>query len=333
MSYGTPPSAPSGDLAALARLLLDRGEKMAETHDLGIGRLLVSRSQSAEWTHLVPRVRHKFTFADPSSLAAWLRKHGDANGCQILVDKAEVAAVLDPHDAGSHRANATLTHHPVWGRWAAVLGRALRQKQLHTLLRAARADLGPLGETLLLRVGSMSASDTATYQQTIDARGMTTLQSADRTTTLSADIPPEIVITVPMYVGVLVRAGDAGELLEPHYTMTLLVEVSVVDGKPFFTLTCPDLEVVELRARQDVATSIRQQLDERPWLVGLGSIESTTWVEPGTPTGQPHLRGVWRPDEALRALEDHAPRPAGGPVDVEPEPAPAPEPGDAPPAA
>ncbi len=214
-------------------------------------------------------------FADPVSLADWLKRNCEPRNAEILVDEEQVTATSGGRDVDADVVSVALTRHPTWARWLAG-ARTMDQKMFHRLLRGAKTDLRPKdvpaadddtklypGESLLEKLGTIKVGGETSYQREIDARGVTTLRSADQKQTVDCKLPDEFHIYVPMYVGVRV-AG-----VEPVYKVRVLVEIDIIQGQPVFKLEFPDLALTMLDARHDVAACLAEQLGSE-WVVGLG---------------------------------------------------------------
>ena len=217
--------------------------------------------------------RRLHTLADPLSLAAWLTREANPRLAEVIVNTDEVVALVSGRDIEADVVSVKLTEHPVWARWKPAT-RAMPHKAFHKLLRAAVVDTRELprrgddsylsqGERLLAEMGKIEVKGATSFTQHIDERGLTTLAAADAKQSIESRIPAEIRLYVPIFVDVEVGG------VAPHYEIRALVETSVVDGKPFFSLEFPDLALVMLEARKDVAACLRERLGEG-WLVVLG---------------------------------------------------------------
>jgi hypothetical protein len=216
------------------------------------------------------------TFNDVTDLAAYLNKHFPPVDTRITVGETVVQATSTPADPHGEVAIAVLETHPLFKRWGDTFGRQIDQRQLLRLLRMAEADLDADGKRLQRACGALVASGSTEFKSEVDARGLVTMGAVSRTQTLSQELPDRFTIDVPLFVGVLLKA-DGDTTVEPFYRLEVLVEVGIIEGKPVFLLTAPSLDVVRLRARQDVRTCLRERLDDRPWLVGLGTQSLQTW--------------------------------------------------------
>jgi hypothetical protein len=254
-----------------------------------------------------------------TDVAAWLNKHAHPDTTQIVVDDDEISAVLDVRHPKSHEVTGALSVHPSWAPWRQVLGRRLNQRQAHRLLRfAGEAELDASGVKLRSQVGSLTAVTGGEVKATYDARGLATVQSGTSTRAVTEELPATIAVSVPLFVGVLLRE-DGDTLVEPAYRLELELTVEVVDHEVMFTFECPRLEIAMLRAREDVATCLRQQLDDRAWLVGLGSVEVEQHLSMGDlvpcalasdPTRRSQTRPDWMVDQVSESRPQHAPYPA-----------------------
>ena len=225
--------------------------------------------------------RRLHTLADPLSLAAWLTREADPDVAEVLVGDGVVTALVDGRDVDADVVTVELTEHPVWARWRPAT-RAMDQKSFHRLLRAAVVDTREpsrrgddmhfsQGEKLLAEVGKIAVRGETSYARDIDERGTSTLVSEGGKTTVESKIPPEIMLYVPIYVDVEV------DRQVPHYPIRALVQIEVSNGKPFFSLEFPDLALVMLEARKDVAACLRERLGEG-WLVVLGEAKQEVVV-------------------------------------------------------
>ena len=225
--------------------------------------------------------RRLHAFADPLSLAAWLQREADPAAAEVLVGDGVVTALVSGRDVDADVVTVELTEHPVWARWKPAT-RAMNQKAFHKLLRAAIVDTRELprrgddayfsqGERLLREMGKIEVRGSVSWTQHIDERGTVALAASSDKTVVESQIPAEITLHVPIFVDVEV----GGQV--PHYAIRALVQVDVVDGKPFFSLEFPDLALVMLQARKDVAACLRERLGEG-WLVVLGEAKQEVVV-------------------------------------------------------
>jgi hypothetical protein len=258
------------------KLLLDQGgvlHQMTQPKD-GLPLLVLRDSYGCSRVqpfHEVPTL--EVTLDSVKDLGAWLKKHAHPDTAHILVDEDQIDALLDARHPRSHRAVGSLSAHPLWKRWADILGKALTQKQLLAVLRSGANEIlgDPRGQMLRAALGALTVRTGTQYRAEIDERGMTRLAAADANNAIDQEIPDTFEVVAPLFVGVLLT-GDGDTKVEPHYRVAMEVGVEVVQGVAYFKLSAPNIEVVKLRAREDVAQCLREQLDDRPWLVGLGSL-------------------------------------------------------------
>jgi hypothetical protein len=269
------------DLSATVKLILDNAAKLHAV-DGNLGVPFVARRDGCGGTQVYSATEHStiiVTLDSVRDLAGWLKKHAQPVTTHILVGQDEIVALLDARHPRSHRAIGNLLDHPLWKRWSDVLGRALTQKQLLALLRSGWGEIKDdlRAEKLRAAMGALTVRTGTTFKAEVDERGMTRLAAADANNVIDQPIPDAFELIAPLFVGV-VLTGDGDTRHEPVYRVGIEVSVDVQHGQAFFTLNAPNLEVVELRAREDVAECLRQQLDDRGWLVGLGTLRVETWT-------------------------------------------------------
>lgn len=203
-------------------------------------------------------------FDDVRSFAAWLNRHATApTQTEVLLSAEEVNAVLDPGSAAPEILHCKLKLHPIFEAWRAAFGLPLAQKAFHELARGFRHSLSE-PELILAALRVVKLAKTGELQSTIDETGATRLAVQSASAELTAKLPPEFVVTCPVYQGIVGTDGSARE-----YRLEVLLSLDLDGAGPLFTLTCPSLELVKNDARQDVAAMLERELDAG-FLVGLG---------------------------------------------------------------
>lgn len=242
-----------------------------------------------------PAVRHQFD--DLGSLATWLKRRAPrAQDVDILLGKSKTSANLAPHSTEADIVTCPTNLTPRAAFWVdKVLGKALDQRSvIRVLTRTAEdflpllakdgAHLGTVGEDLLSRIGSIEAKRITSFTKEVDARGFTKLASASADTTLSVQLPPVVVIRIPMIQGVtkLVKVLDAETETAPLYEIRAQLVVNLPDGgaavPPAFTFDPLNLDDVMAEALSDAAAFLQRKLGDE-FAVLRGKEDSIEVVE------------------------------------------------------
>ncbi len=232
-----------------------------------------------------PTPAHKF--GDVYDFAEWVERHApNAERAHILVDQYIVYAAYQPDDSTAWEVGCLLVTHPRGARWLDVLDKALNQQDLYRLFVSGSDDfedvvdrqgnvLGKQGREIAAQLRKLQVSRDAKVDVELDENGEYRASSASDKVTVSAKLPSEFDVTVPLYDGVF-----DGEHNEYTYTLHLHLDVKATgDGPTTFVLRCPDLAVVRRQALRDVACSLRAALnrlrgeDGPAFLVGIGVAE------------------------------------------------------------
>lgn len=224
------------------------------------------------------RGKRLHTFHDLASLAEWLNRHAtEKQRCEIVMnavmngtdpkDLGRTIAHLDPQSADGDIVECQIAQHPVWLAWHAILGKQLDQVELAEHVRCYRASLGSEGSTLLAALQQIKVVAGGSNEVQVGALGEIRLLAGDRKTEASVTLPPELVVTTPIFDGVL-----DGTATEAEYVLRLFVGMRFegeAENRPVFRLTCPGLALVLRKALRDAHADLVTRLD-REFLVGFG---------------------------------------------------------------
>ncbi len=225
---------------------------------------------------------HKF--ADVDSLAAWLLKHAKPGPTEVLVAATEIRASPDPARAGRTGVSAKLHPHPRAQRWFDAFKKGLSQRDLFRLLIVAEedfpqltlADGSPAGSgNFAHEVRKLSVKRDSAFAAELDHRGFYKVRDESASTELSARVPSEFEIVVPLLQGIRDASDVVMDAPEPHgalectYTLRILLDIDMSMAAPQFTLSAPGLELAQHEALRDAAAWLRHLLGDE-WLVGLG---------------------------------------------------------------
>jgi len=214
--------------------------------------------------------RRGHVFDDLSSFAAWLNRHAKPEQAEVLLEVDRCKAVLDQASEKPEIVSCELKRHPTFAAWSAAWSDGpLTQKAFHELVRGFRQSVGESDELLAaLRVLTLTRKGELTVN--IDETGTTRLYATTEKADLTAKLPPEFVVTCPVYQGILGTDGDSR-----LYRFEVLLSIDVDGAAPTFSIACPGLEVVTHEARRDAAAMLERELDDG-FEVGLGALEHTT---------------------------------------------------------
>jgi hypothetical protein len=235
-------------------------------------------------------------FGDVYDFAAWVERHAPvAQRAHVLVDQYRVDAVYQPDDSTAWHVRCHLVAHPRGARWLNVLDKSLDQQELYRLFVSGSDDfedvvdrqgnvLGKQGREIAAQLRKLQVSRDAKVDVELDENGEYRASSASDKVTVSAKLPSEFDVTVPLYDGVYDKDDD-----EYTYTLHLHLDVKATgDGPTTFVLRCPDLAVVRRQALRDVVWCLRTRLADLrgddgengpAFLVGIGVADMRT--QPG----------------------------------------------------
>jgi hypothetical protein len=209
-------------------------------------------------------------FEDLQSFAEYMNRHYievASGSVDILIQEDTVKAIIDT----SHRQPETLVckmvTDPAWDAWMGVFDRELGQRDLQQHIRSWRSTIAN-HEALLTTLAAMQVTTGQVVRSDIDLTGGTRLSSGEGRQDIQVSIPPTIKASVPCYEGV-----EEDEAVDAIYELEVLV--SVTPTPLSFTLSCPQLEKHERKARRDFAEHLRRLLDDR-FLVSIGQASHLT---------------------------------------------------------
>ena len=208
-------------------------------------------------------------FEDLQSFAEYMNRHYidvASSSVDILVQNAIVKAIIDT----SHRQPETLVckmvTDPAWDAWGGVFDRELGQRDLQQHIRSWMSTIENHA-ALLTALAATQVNTGQIVQSDINLTGGTRLSSGEGRQDVKVNIPATLKATVPCYEGVADGPVDAVYELE--------VLVSITPTPLTFTLSCPQLEKHERRARRDFAEHLRSLLDDK-FLVSIGQASHLT---------------------------------------------------------
>lgn len=259
-----------------------------------------------------PRIsRPDNLFSDVRSMAWWVGRHAyKPERVHILVNEERgMAAYLPANDSSkAWRATLKMEKHPRYERWEEAFDKNLNQQQIYRLFVTAREDfdravdasgedIGSYGTELASQLRKLNVKRDSKVEVELDANGNYRASGATDQHTLSARLPSEFDIIVPVYEGV---EDDKGE--EITYSLRVHLDVVVQDqGPPVFVVRCPGQAVVIHQAVRDTAAMLQRELDGRAkgFMVGLGKLNSSVLagVLPHYPTGRPAPAADLNPHE------------------------------------
>ncbi len=202
-------------------------------------------------------------FDDLATFAEYLNRHGESEQVELLLDDDHVDAALDPKSTQPEIVSCELDPHPTFAAWSEKLGNPMPQKMFHQLVRGFRGSVAE-SEGLLAALRVVSVARKGEMTSEIDETGATRLNLVTEKTEMAGKLPPEFVVTTPVYRGIV---DDKGKEIVYSIEILLSIDIDVLA----FTLDAPALELVKLAARQDVAAMLKRELDDG-YLVGLGKL-------------------------------------------------------------
>ena len=208
--------------------------------------------------------RRVHSFDDIATFAAYLKRHADGEQTEILLSRNIVQAAMDPKAVMPETISCDLQGHPTFIAWEKAFEAPLSQRVFHALVRGFRSALED-SEGILKALRILSVGSKGEVKSEIDETGATRLNVVTNSIEMKAVIPPEFVLTTPLYRGII---DDKGE--ELTYAIEILVSINVEEMT--FMIEAPGLELVRAEARQDVAAMLQRELD-KPFLVGLGVLD------------------------------------------------------------
>lgn len=250
-------------------------------HPRGHGRFLVVKDgYKIEEIGGATRGRRLHTFHDLASFAAWLNRHAtERERCEIVMNAVmngadpknlgNTVAHLAPQSADGDRVECQIAQHPVWLAWFAILGKDLDQVKLAEHVRCYRDSLGAEGSVLLAALQQIKVVAGGSTEVQVGALGEIKLLAGDRRTEASVTLPPELLVTTPIFDGVLARGASPDSPVEAEYVLRLFVSMQFVEERPVFRLTCPGLAIVLRKALHDAHEDLVARL-ESGFLVGFG---------------------------------------------------------------
>ena len=207
--------------------------------------------------------KREHTFDDLATFAAYLNRHGNAEKVELLLSGDCAVAALDPQATEPELITCNLDLHPTFKAWKEVLDNPMPQKVFHQLVRGFRGSVED-SEGLLAALRVVSVARKGEMKSEIDETGATRLNLLTETREMAGTLPPEFVVTTPVFRGILNETGE-----EIRYSVEMLLSIDI--DAMAFTLNAPALALVEHQARQDVAAMLKRELNEG-FLVGLGSL-------------------------------------------------------------
>lgn len=250
-------------------------------HPRGHGRVAVVKDgYRVEEVAGPTRGRRLHTFHDLASFAAWLNRHAtERERCEIVMNAVmngadpknlgNTVAHLAPQSADGDRVECQIAQHPVWLAWFAILGKDLDQVKLAEHVRCYRDSLGAEGSVLLAALQQIKVVAGGSTEVQVGALGEIKLLAGDRRTEASVTLPPELLVTTPIFDGVLARGASPDSPVEAEYVLRLFVSMQFVEERPVFRLTCLGLAIVLRKALHDAHEDLVARLDEG-FLVGFG---------------------------------------------------------------
>lgn len=239
---------------------------------------LVALREGYELHHLPGQTAgaRRHTFHDVSSFAEWLNRHAvdPSRTTEILVARRSVTATdRAVEDPGGDRVVCELELHPHFARWEEAFGKPMTQRELFSMVRAVMptfaalpgTDTASYGTLLAQTLSSLRVVSTGSVEVRIDATGMIQFAGGDAGREISAKIPSEIHLDLPIFEGV----EDSDGALHT-YALEVLIECDTSSGAPVFALEAPTLELAERQARRDVASMLERKLLP-DFLVGIGT--------------------------------------------------------------
>jgi len=224
-------------------------------------------------------------FDDLVGFSAWLKKHAKPEPTEVLFETTgKVSAALDPANRYGDIVTATLKQHPRLARWLALRGKKLDQRTLHRHIVSSLEDfppaqsqsgapLGSSGEALAAALTKLAVKRDGSLTVTLDELGYTRFAAGDKSTDLTAKIPPKFLIRVPWFLGASPTA---------IYDIEVHLAVNPGENAITFELEFPAIAVVEHQALLDAVTFLTDELGEE-WLVGLGTLAVTAVPQVVTP--------------------------------------------------
>jgi len=215
-------------------------------------------------------------FHDLSSMAAWLRRevdHPEKADVLICATDAglECQAILG-HGIYDYEVSGVQRKHPLYQQWMTIKARPWSQQGLYSALR-------PLVETIIQADGmpegaspgasfhfalrKMSVAKGSQYEAEVNRLGAVVMTCKSGTDTLSVTLPETFVVQMPMY-----RPIDGTEV---SYPFRFVLGLDLSDAEPSFSLTCPELELVQDTAIAD-AIEIFEALLGADFLVCRGEL-------------------------------------------------------------
>jgi len=279
----------------------------------GDGVVALVRTGEHEWTterHVGPReLAHRHTFATLRSFVRWLRRWSQyperasvlallpENLEQVVNRSAEIAARPDPRRLEGDRVTCFVPLDPTFRAWThlALAGR-IPQRKLFAFLRAYGHALArpEAASHLLGALATVRVSANASLECELAPNGLVRVTGQGGDVALTTDLPSELELEIPVYVGVSYAGEDHPEDVhgqEATYSVRVLLDVEA-DPREGLTVAVsfPELETTLSRAADDLAAFVESELGW-PFLVGVGC-ETTSAVAVGQ-GARPSDPGSW----------------------------------------
>lgn len=200
----------------------------------------------------------------------------DPQTVEILANKTQIVAELDPRDPYSDHVTCILTPHPTFADWQTVLDKELTQSALHAFLRGHKTDMpDPLAQQMLIaEVGKLSVSMTRDVDHHINEKGYIEFSGNTGKNVVKGSMPSDFALRVPLIMGVMAEGSDNDERT---YTFDVLVTLGLTERGASFRLTAPGLAVAQHEARMDAIAYLTRLLgSDSGFLVGLGDYATQT---------------------------------------------------------
>lgn len=198
-------------------------------------------------TPVVVRTR-RHDFADLDGFAAFVTR-SVPDFADILVADGSVTADAQPGIKESDVVTCRIGRHPRFSRWEAILGKPVSQRTLLRLVAtsdedfcrvegADGKDLGSQGQRILDQLGRVASGKNTETTVTYDTSGALLVASTTAGQTLSAKLPADFWLRLPLVKG---ARDDAGAYVETE--IRIFIEIDTEGAQPTFTLQAPALSV------------------------------------------------------------------------------------------
>lgn len=257
--------------------LIDRIHKQNKGFVLGLaqegGNLDVTVQQKLPERDLYqgPPDYRAHVLTDTDSFVAYAHKYGTAEKSVVIVGTEGATLTLEeqPEKGGRETMTLTLPKAEDFIEWSEAVGAALDHRQLLTFLMEHEDNL--LDPKVLLAMQSVKATSTVNYESDIRDDGKTLgvvfkSQAGDEL----KSFPKAFDVVLPVLEA---DEADKGQWAKVNVKLTIDMPTTP-QGKPTFTLFCPELRTVHKQRIRAEANLLRDALDG--WLV----IEGTYGTKP-----------------------------------------------------